>query len=100
MNDLEITKKCAEAMGVDAWTDINGRWYCYVRGQEAIFAPLHDDAQAMALLKKFRAQLAMGGMLRYELCQCAEFEHIDMNRAICECVAKMDSKSSITESNK
>ena len=113
MTDLEITKLCAEALGWvhlgaigttyersdglyclsggnDWWRDPDGNSIC---GRcEQIPDPLHDDAQAMALVKKLRLQIdphdeqwnvgggeGSGGAA---LCE-------SLNRAICECVAKM-----------
>lgn len=100
MTDLEMTRLCAEAMGDDAWTDINGRWYCEVRGQETLFDPLRDRAQAMDLVEKlnlsvdspdwrdpqgwttWRALHYSGG---------AKIEGHDRNllRAICLCAARV-----------
>jgi len=65
-DDLTITKRCAEAMGYQQ--DHDGGFSKLVQGagmdepqwMEFIYAPLHNDAQAMALV-----------------------------RAICECVAKL-----------
>ena len=98
MTDLEMTRLCAEAMGDDAWTDINGRWYCRVRGQETIFTPLTDDAQAMALVKKLGMHIhndsetwwAMDGSGEYD-----SRDYTDLNRAICECVAKMQEAKNV-----
>ena len=110
MNDLEITKLCAEAMGLKtsgvhslsyvidstvttAYGDIDftDHWRTY--------DPLHDDAQAMALVKRFHIQI-------WPEVKRSLKEHIytgwttfifgtgtatstNLNRAICECVAKM-----------
>lgn len=95
MTDVELTKACAMAMGADAWTDINGRWYCYVRGQEAIFDPIHDDAQAMALVKKLTLRIQKTGS-QWNAWKDHGFirppelgRSADLNCAICECVARM-----------
>ena len=104
MTDLEITKLCAEAMGFHAE-------YCY--GEEVTYLlvwvgddsgktynPLHDDAQAMALVKKFKVRLAYLEIREGEVVEAAismnnevpySFARsTDLNRAICECVAKME----------
>lgn len=114
MDDLEITKLCAEAMGLD-WI-----W----EGPEIVFRadkmrdaftkeplyrtawePLRNDAQAMALVKKFRLYLDSQFFERpdetgkHSWHVSAQKGHqdwpeafaidTDLNRAICECVAKM-----------
>ena len=88
MDDLTITRLCAEAMGqkgLDA----------AVRSRENLtlrYDPLHDDAQAMALVKKFELAIMP------ESCEWTVTSHprlqscalnADLNRAIVECVAKM-----------
>ena len=96
MTDLEITRLCAEAMG-DIQMDFAGTGDPYdLRGRRP-YDPLHDDAQAMALVKKLRLVVcpeeAGGwsagpefGPLNMDL----DVQNIpDLNRAICECVAKM-----------
>lgn len=94
MTDIEITKRCARAMG---YTDDD----VYPDGLDLVFrngthyAPLYDAAQAMALVKKFRLNI---GQLSDNWCKVFtmpaegkihEGEAQDLNRAICECVAKM-----------
>lgn len=107
MTDLEMTKLCAEAMGlkfrvrengignddvsldgVDLYDDGSNMWNrCY--------SPLHDDAQAMALVKRFRlspcAPDEEGGTWEVVLCDDVNIRgfNADLNRAIMECVAKM-----------
>lgn len=96
MTDLEITRLCAQAMGVDVHesTFNSGRIGLFPRtGYE--YEPLHDDAECMAMVKKFRIWI----MWDAEICNCsiaADDEEkdgfvtqgSDLNRAICECVAK------------
>ena len=85
MTDLEMTKLCAEAMGP------SGR-------DERTYDPLHDDAQAMALVKKFQINIAW-----YEVnMPRPTFEPTvymwrkkDLNRAIVECVAKMQAAKKV-----
>jgi hypothetical protein len=101
MTDLEITKACAEAMGLlggDTGYALLGRM------ENHPYDPLHDDGQAMALVKNmelwiqpprqghltappsdywFVAHSAKGGDSR----------NADLNRAICECVAKLSTST-------
>ena len=79
MTDLEMTRLCAEAM--PEWHPDSAD-------------PLHDDAQAMALVKKFH--LYIDGLLTHDwtvaLTRGAfsyEALHKDLNRAIVEVIAKM-----------
>lgn len=98
MDDLTATRLCAEAMGyhtevsVDLQTS-NGKEYLLVWSNGAenrSWNPLHDDAQAMALVKQF-------GLLVCPWAQGwqAEIEHKyyttndDLNAAIVNCVAAM-----------
>ena len=98
MDDLEITKLCAEAMGFKVERDMQTCCHCSSDDGRAVFFydPLHDDAQAMALVKEFKigidcgrdggdmsaASLVVNGVMYVRHAE-------DLNRAICECVAKM-----------
>ena len=92
MTDLEITKLCAEAMGYRL--NIVGD-YCYLPSDRE-WNPLHDDAQAMAMVKRFRLDVS-GVYAKWQACKVrgdfsgtlAEAMADDLNRAICECVARM-----------
>ena len=98
MTDLEITRLCAEAMGyVDksVGESIGGIMVCGERFH-FIWNPLEDDAQAMALVKKFNLLInwntktecwVMPMMAEGSMFDSAD--HANLNRAICECVAKM-----------
>lgn len=106
MTDLEMTRLCAQAMG---WTFVDSgpthEGWCAGRyekdgapGQwEYSWKPLHDDAQAMALVKKLglsviwskeREDWDVGpngiGVSEQDACD------VNLNRAIVECVAKME----------
>jgi hypothetical protein len=95
MTDLEMTKLCAEAMGFPCFKNDLGRWVeANVMG--SVYDPLHDDAQAMALVKRFcldiecYAREPVWTVLfddneRYSKVR----ECTDLNRAIVECVANM-----------
>jgi len=114
MTDLEMTKLCAEASEV--WK-IAHEWYptmtldatfkgVEVRGEHIVlvpnnpfrqdpqvYDPLHDDAQAMALVKKFRLDVygypSYWAALHDDGTEHARADNQDLNRAIVECVAKM-----------
>jgi hypothetical protein len=123
MTDLEMTKLCAEAMGWQYLGDIgtdhensNGRPYCLSGGKDwwkspegetvcnhcygRVPDPLHDDAQAMALVKKFGICLEPPMLptmdwlawkpLGSESDRSSNYK--DLNRAIVECVAKMQER--------
>ena len=106
MTDLEMTRLCSEAMGLEIIKGTNH--YLMVRavvdgahGLSFHFDPLHDDAQAMALVKRFSLQIhhhgcadsrarlvtVTGKWLPYttDFKSCAVGE----NQAIVGCVAKM-----------
>ena len=104
MTDLEITKLCAEAMALEfkvareLWCGNSAPLAVWTKNGE--YQPLHDDAQAMALVKRlelwiqpprqghlsgtpsdywFVAHSAKGGDSR----------SLDLNQTICECAAKI-----------
>ena len=102
MTDLEITKLCAEAMGYN--TEVAGEWLLMWAEDGRPFSPLTDDAQAMALVKKFGLLIVQDDsgawdVTKMHLCSDgipppykATYKtafSIDLNHAICECVAKM-----------
>ena len=109
MDDLTITKRCAEAMGLNTVEYVchnaqrNRETRLSVirkshKGGDAAsrYDPLHDDAQAMALVKKFDMDISArrnsaavfvgpaGEMQRYQVDDAET-----LNRAICECVARL-----------
>ena len=117
MTDLEITKLCAEAMGMRSfqwfpsgdYPDQNGTYE--ISGNEIMrlegnplggynryaYDPLHDDAQAMALAKRFHIDtssfLNLDGrwvwQCRHDKDVAWTDPHHDLNRVVCECVAEM-----------
>ena len=112
MTDLEITRLCAEAMGLNnvksARKEIFGNVmqfvdepidksdcviYIHQDGYPIIYNPLHDDAQAMALVKKFRLHTGFQSFENRWGCLAQNgitaTYNSDLNRAICECVANM-----------
>jgi hypothetical protein len=96
MGDLEMVKACAEAMGI-AVTLTDGKYYLSERPDpySPIFTrydPLQFDAQAMALVKRFRLDIASGSKsatlwaVMLGANQCVDH---DLNRAIVRCVARL-----------
>lgn len=107
MTDLEMTILCAEAMGlpeIQPRIESDGKDHGRVGYRTkpgvsewlGLYAPLRDDAQAMALVKKLR--LNIGPIWRDSETYWAVsfpvrngptewFESEDLNRAIVECVA-------------
>ena len=103
MTDLEITRLCAEAMDLceDERTthtiSYREEGHIWIRHEaDPIgyrYSPLHDDAQAMALVKKFCPSMGHGSVPEEWHVHLREPDvwgnSEDLNRAICECVAKM-----------
>ena len=97
MTDLEITKLCAEAMGFKELSE--ERTYLWVAEIDLPeheagwipYNPLHDDAQAMVLLRLFRLRVNYYGEESpwSVSSEKSRGDSEDLNRAICECVAKM-----------
>ena len=93
MTDLEITRLCAAAMGYEdksVGKSIGG--IMVSNGvHHFIWKPLEYDEQAMALVKKFPLPCleAMTYHVRYD-----DPPH-DLNRAICECAAKLQQAKEI-----
>ena len=96
MTDLQITGLCAEAMGFKACIKpvLGGVWHAVIsdKGVERPYSPLTDDAQCFALVKRF--QLYIGGWTGNGTVTASIEGRMltsstDLNRAICECVAKM-----------
>ena len=115
MNDLEITKLCAEASEL-RYKERDGSVVVYSHEKflpgeggsgEFIecfnkYDPLHDDAQAMALVKKFFLKVYFFGNDKSAEWICCEHDSSsswraspDLNRAICECVAKMQAAKEV-----
>ena len=98
LDDLTATRLCAEAMGYR--TEIAGEYLLvWSDGAEnRSWNPLHDDAQCMALVKKFGLLLEADCIPPTEWCVHYWVESSitwdkltdpDLNRAIVYCVAKM-----------
>lgn len=103
MTDLEITRLCAESIGsyfIGEWSKATPPQFSsslavqYSAADKFInYDPLHDDAQAMALVKKFGVEIHCRRDRNGWYASIVEGKgmtpHADLNRAICECVAKM-----------
>mgnify|MGYP000617853012 CR=1 FL=1 len=101
MTDLEIVKKCAEKMGVALSVDMRLQEWPYIDAPYPShrYNPLTDDAQAMALLRNYGLTVellpeAEGGewsvtAWETEKNPARNVESFDLNRAICECVARL-----------
>lgn len=111
MTDLEITKLCAEAMGLShewddfcVWLKVDGfelgcePRFRTKRGQlfdwVKRYDPLSNDAQAVSLMRRFRLGIepnqSNNDWLAWEEATGPQFMGSgDLNRAICECVAKV-----------
>lgn len=109
MDDLEMTKLCARAMGLPELNDDFD--YEDEEGSIRSYTPLVDDAQAMALVKKFNIHIEAPDLpvfVRWGVfCWIgpdkganAHGRSTDLNRAIVECVAKMQSTKSAQSTDK
>ena len=109
MTDLEITRLCAEAMGytICGAQEPSTVFYPHPNGSAVIcvYNPLHDDAPAMALVKKFHLHIGKtlrtpddlrGKWIVSNTDKWVSEPTSDLNRAICECVAKMQAAASNT----
>lgn len=96
MDDLTITRLCAEAMGCkQSWVEDSELKVIFDGGfadYSELYNPLHDDAQAMALVKKFGLTISKDPDAYWHAmdidCEI-QVPNKDINRAICECIARM-----------
>ena len=93
MTDLEMTKLCAAAMkDFPHMVEIDGGlWFGYESCVGPKYDPLHDDAQAMALVKKCKLQIAYGDgrwAASHDGISFTDY-HDDLNRAIVVCVSTL-----------
>lgn len=98
MTDLEMTRLCAKALGLevrDVEESVDGdTWVAVLAFDDGeTYEPLHNDAQAMALAKRFMLDVDFfagavstpPSATNHFTTYCDE----SINRAIVECVAKM-----------
>lgn len=96
MTDLEMTNLCAEALGIEDRHDslhefkfIGNKWY------EHNWNPLHNDEQAMALVKKFHPTMQYNALTKVWSVWIPGVSpepsawNEDLNCAIVECVARL-----------
>jgi len=97
LTDLEIMKACAEALSIDVYQSKNrcGETLVdvlrnHIDGE--VYDPLHNDAQCMALVKKFRRS----HVLAYTIDSWMRGVGTDemLNVIICETVAHMQQEKS------
>ena len=111
MTDLEMTKLCADAIGhhaIGGWQEQAPNapcLWCYKvwpdpedNGGIFKFDPINDDAQAMALAKRFMMDVdffsgsaSIPSLSPHGGHKFIAFSDESINRAIVECVAKMQS---------
>ena len=93
MTDLEMVKRCAEKMGISGWLTEDDPMVTNDAGEFIEpYDPLHDDAQAMALVKKLELQIITGyenGPIVSEKHGVISAQDKSLLRAICTCVARM-----------
>lgn len=108
MTDIELVRRCAEAMVIPGASEIRPlnksdssgvSFYLHGTGGNVEYNPLTDDAQAMALVKKFwmviepplRDSRAKNKLWYVNIPATEDYsvQHGNLNRAIVECVAKM-----------
>lgn len=88
MDDLEIVRRCAEAMGIKVEKYQHVEAYRIVAGPT--YDPLHDAAQAFALVERFRFGISPPGIR--DGVWAVSGDHggtlsTDLKRAICLAVA-------------
>ena len=96
MTDLELTKACAEKMGLPYRIWCEGQDHAAVLIDDSVtYRPLSDDAQAMALVKRFKLDINQAHLAadapwwRINYGRVVGVSDRDLNRAIVECVAKL-----------
>lgn len=104
MTDMEMTRLCAEAMGVEIFNpqELEPAYQIKDHAEDANwYAPLHDDAQAMALLcwlvrynENERLEISNHVFFyqhrAFRYTQLGDFSKPDhLRRAIVQCAAKM-----------
>ncbi len=105
LSDLEITKRCAKAMGIEL-VEINPAGFSQpiapyvVQRVGGEYRPLHDDAQAMGLVKRLKLNLQEPAYAAGNSWHVWKKDGVapggvdpDLNRAICLCVAQLQAGS-------
>lgn len=105
MDDLTMTRLVADAMGYQCAVsahDVTGEIVSVFGGPVfGKYDPLHDDAQCMALVKRFKVDCVWASETGNCFAQCGdegqfncEDAGLDLNRAIVTCVARLTQKES------
>lgn len=101
MTDLEMMRRCAEAMGYRVTHEYGGHLmlsHHFPDGSTA-YNPITNDEQVMALVKKFHLFVTWHeGSGAWCVDIDAEYHRVynaDLNRTIIECVAKMQAAKEI-----
>ena len=111
MDDQEIVRLCAEAMGYTVMTQVfpapsqnsphDATVYVEDESMFAAYNPLHDDAQCMALIKRFHVDIDWHGdeegwqiYTSTKLWDRSDEVADDLNRAVCLAVARMQAAKS------
>lgn len=98
MTDLEMTKLCAEAMGLEVAEQLGGMRFMNTQYESSLYDPLANDAQAMELVKRFELNVQGPTYVippRWHVWRKGDQSFtgvanvLELNRAICECVANM-----------
>lgn len=97
MSELDLIERCAKAMGFRTHRVSDKVFYCpdeQTSIPKGIWNPLKDDFQAMAMVKKlginFTAPTSDDKQWYAWTYRQGEIaEHASLNRALCECVAKL-----------
>jgi hypothetical protein len=102
LTDLEMTRLSAEAMGLPLMPHMDGDERCFLQDPAnqhsyypvRVYWPLENDAQAMALVKKFSlcVDKVDGKWGAWERKTDSDGFSDELNRAIVECVAKMQAE--------
>lgn len=99
MTNLEMTKLCARAMYLEVVSTPESPVVRVWDGKgRALYDPLHDDAQAMALVKKFPIKIGRTAEGFYaEIPKVVYSPFADLNRAIVSCVAHIAAQGGLTK---
>ena len=97
--DLEMLRACADAMGIKLWVEGGNQIMDRLVSTGIYYDPLHNDAQAMCLVKKCHLSVMIWDELDGHKAgwwrvdgphpNNITYRHADLNRAICETVALM-----------
>ena len=99
MTDLEIHKRCAEAIGLKCYIDADGD-VCLeqedINGDNLQYRPLYDNAQCLELIDRFGLRMSARNCLWTVIAGLTDNKTVkssgkstNLNRAVCECVANI-----------